>query len=203
MVVRAIVVLLCLTGCDRLFGLEHLEPPPDGGRGDADVREDAGGDTGDGGPLCPLSYDIQLPDSPTRYRYAVTNTSWDAAESDCASDTTGGTHLIVLDDDRERSELMTALTARGLTDSVWIGLSDRVSEGVWLWVTAQEVSRPPLTSPPWAAGQPDDAAGAQDCVRILGPQSVSPTLLDDSECSSTLDYVCECDGYAPVGGTNF
>ncbi len=195
------MIVVCLAGCDRLFGLQHIDPVP------SDARSDGSSDAAstvdapaDGGPNCPNSYALGLPSSMSRYRHEPSTTTWDAAESACAADLPGGTHLIVLDDDGERAELLAELMQHGIGASVWIGLTDRRDEGIYRWVTAQEVGSPPLSTPPWGAGQPDDQNGTQDCVRIQGESSGSPGYFDDGECSSSFQYVCECDGYTPVTG---
>jgi hypothetical protein len=189
-----VLLVLLVTGCDQLFGLPHV----------ASTAVDAGmqphsGDTGVDvpAPTCSLEYDLALDGSVSRYRVATALATWDAAEVACEVDSTGNTHLAVLDDDNERLALTSALVGRGMTGSMWIGLTDRINEGSYQWVTPQEVAYPPMTSPPWGAGQPDGAE-AQNCVRIQGSTGLSPTMLDDSECASSFSYVCECDGYAPV-----
>lgn len=184
--VRAAVIVLLLGGCDRVFGLVPLEARPPDAAVDASTLQ------------CPISYDLTVDGYPSRYRFVTAATTWDAAEVACASDTSASTHLVVLDDDDERLGLVATLTMAGSTSSVWIGLSDRVTEDAFLWVTAQPVGVPPRANPPWPIGQPDDMNGGQDCVRIQGATSAAPTLFDDGECSSQFDYVCECDGYPPA-----
>jgi hypothetical protein len=184
-----------LAGCDQLFGLPHLASTTT----DAGMQSHGGDAKPDTpAPTCPLTYDLSLTDSVSRYRVGTALATWDAAEVACEVDSAGNTHLAVLDDDNERLALVSALVARGMPGSMWIGLTDRIDEGTYQWVTTQEVAAPPLTTPPWGAGQPDGQADAQDCVRIQGSTGTSPTMFDDSECASSFNYVCECDGYAPV-----
>ena len=177
------LLLVCLIGCDQTWGLVHVTPHDSGG-------VDTLG-------TCPESYELTVAGFSSRYRYEGTATTWDAAEALCAADSTNLTHLIVLDDEPERTGLLTTLAQNQVTASVWIGLTDRRSEGVWQWVTDQPVGMPPLETPPWGAGQPDAQTSAQDCVRIQGATSSSVGFFDDGECSSIFDYVCECDGQAP------
>lgn len=179
-----------------MFGLSPVTSPVDAGPS-IDARDVVGDGAADGPSSCPESYDLPIDGSPSRYRYVADGTTWTAAQAACAADSVGGTHLIVFDDDGERLGLMAALATRGIVASVWIGLTDRKTEDVFLWVTAQEVGMPPLSTPPWGAGQPDDQNGVQDCVRVVGAGSTGAGLFDDGECSSVFAYVCECDGYAP------
>lgn len=115
---------------------------------------------------------------------------WSTAQAACAS-TIGPdlfTHLIIFDDDAERDSVATAVGVFPF----WIGLVDRVTEGSFLWVTAQPSSYPPANGSPWGAAQPDDfGPGGQDCVRV-----VDGAELDDAFCPDTFGFVCECDGFA-------
>jgi hypothetical protein len=168
----AVLVLVC--GCDQVFGLSR---PPDAP-----------------GP-CPPTYTIELPSSPSRYRINDQGTTWDAAEADCANDTLGLSHLAVIDTDAERREL-----AAEVLSSLWIGLTDRITEDSFLWVTVQGPA-PPASGGPWGPGQPDDQTGAQDCVRIQGAND-DATFYDDGECASKFSFACECDSL-PEDGTRF
>lgn len=196
MVARVCLVASCLAGCDRLFGLSPLDPPVDGQVDGAGMTSDAL----DADPArCPATYDITFETSTTRYRHVTAGRNWLDAQNACAADLPGRTHLVVLDDDVERVSLVSALEDRGFVGTFWIGLSDRRSENVFLWVTLQPVGMPPRTTPPWGAGQPDNQNGAQHCVRIQGMQSGGQWgLFDDAECAATFEYICECDDYAPA-----
>ena len=176
---RWLVLIACLAGCDQLFGLVHVDQQ-----------------TVDAAAVCPASYNLAVATSPTVYRYEPTNKTWLDAELSCETESAGITHLIVLSDDTERLGIVGALADTGVTTTIWIGLSDRISEGSFRWVSAEPVGMPPLENPPWPPGQPDDNGG-QDCVRIQGSTTVAPTLFDDTQCGLMFDYVCECDAYAP------
>jgi hypothetical protein len=185
-VARWAVVLLCLAGCDKLFGIIRVD--------EADANLGSGQD---GSSQCPASYSISIAGSMTSYRYEAAETAWATAEQRCESDSDRRTHLVVLNDDEERKALVAVLLGRQLTKTYWIGLSDRRSEDQFVWVSSEGVGMPPRQNPPWPAGQPDNEDNAQDCVRIQGDEvGSSPGLFDDAECAGMFDYVCECDGYA-------
>jgi len=186
---RWLLVIVCLTGCDQLWNLQHVDQPTsEAGAIDADLS------------MCPTSYGLPVDGYAARYRHYATGTTWDDAETLCERDVLGFTHLVVLQDDGERMAIILALAKAGSTTSVWIGLSDRVTEDQFLWVTDEPVGMPPRETPPWPAGQPDNGGpGApQNCVRIQGANSTTPTMFDDADCTSIIDYICECDGYAPA-----
>jgi hypothetical protein len=66
---------------------------------------------------------------------------------------------------------------------VWIGLDDIEEEGTFLWADG---SAPSYVA--WAAGQPNDAGGTQDCVRMLGDGT-----WNDSDCALLwLMPLCRC-----------
>jgi hypothetical protein len=71
---------------------------------------------------------------------------------------------------------------------MWIGLSDRVVEGTYQWVSTENaLGYPPASGPPWAVGEPTGDS-VQDYVFIGGD------FHDEVE-SVTNVAVCECDDY--------
>jgi len=114
------------------------------------------------------------------YRTVAGFSSWTSAEADCEDDGPG-THLVVIDDAAENAAVDDMLFG-----NLWLGLSDRVTEGSFLAVTGGAA---PFLA--WAAFQPDDFLG-QDCVSMNENARYS-----DVDCGSLRGYVCECDGVAP------
>ena len=114
------------------------------------------------------------------HRAVATNATWLNAETDCANDVSGATHLIVLS---STAEVTYAAGQLG-----WIGLSDRATEGLFVNVTNE-----PNDLRPWASGQPDNGGGNEDCAQMkAGGQ------LDDDQCGNGHRYICECDGRVPT-----
>ncbi len=109
------------------------------------------------------------------YRPVTTSATWLNAQADCASDVAGATHLIVLSTPAESMYMLSRLG--------WIGLSDRITEGTFVTVTAETGDQRPFSS-----GQPDNGNGNEDCVQM------KTEGLDDDQCGNLHRYVCECDG---------
>lgn len=130
---------------------------------------------------CPLGYT-------SGYRYIAAVQSWRAAEADCENDSSGRTHLIVINDQAELAAINAAIS----TD-LWVGVvrnpaPDRSS---WQW---RAVTGGPATFLPWEAGQPDNASGNQLVVSLIDASG----LLRDVDISSTRAALCECDGLPPI-----
>ena len=173
--------LFGLAGCDLLFQLAEIDPPPPDAPPDAPPAF-----------VCPAEYVVTWAAAPaSRFRLSDVAASWTSAVGDCADDAAGTTHLAVINSEDERIQL-----AAQTPNSRWFGLTDRNQEGAFVWVTAEEVAPLPLTGEPWGPGQPDNQAMAQHCVRLQGASDGGPGYYDDSECAASYRYACECDGYA-------
>jgi hypothetical protein len=118
------------------------------------------------------------------YRVVTAGARWLAAETACEADEPGATHLAIVDAMTELAAIHEVTTA-----TVWVGLSDRRSEGSWQWVsgTAQ-----PLGTPLWKMGEP--SAGGKDNCGLLDMAGHSDAI----NCDDARPYLCECDGVAAV-----
>jgi hypothetical protein len=132
------------------------------------------------------SYAQAIAASSSRYRVVTEPLAWAGAEADCADDG-GGAHLAVIGSEAERAGVDDLLNA-----GLWIGLSDRVTEDTFRWVTG---AASPFTA--WGSGKPDDPDGTEDCVE----QRRNMPNWDDLPCTDQLAYVCECDGQPPDPST--
>jgi len=114
------------------------------------------------------------------YRVVANGSTWVNAETDCAGDVTGATHLVVLSSAGEVAYIESQLG--------WIGLTDRANEGVFLDVTNEAGDLRP-----WLPGQPDNGGGNENCAQMKTASGI-----DDDQCGNSHRYVCECDGHAPT-----
>ena len=189
---RGLAIVVALTGCGRLFGIEPPVRGDDDGTGDGGVHDDAArdGQSGDANTSvgCPNTYNVVFGVTSTRYRIVTSPTKWPAAQAACLADqlssTTRYTHLIVGASDIELSALDSALPGQS-----WIGLSDRAIEAAYQWVTQETNNYPPASGDPWATDEPK-ANDTEDCVMIDGTGD-----LVMQNCDLNKPYVCECDAF--------
>ena len=68
---------------------------------------------------------------------------------------------------------------------VWIGLSDRIAENVWRFPTNNKIfdTHNARNVFKWAAGQPDNAKGNQNCVWF---GYTGDGLMDDTQCDNSV-----------------
>ncbi|KAI4896307.1 hypothetical protein NFI96_009080, partial [Prochilodus magdalenae] len=91
----------------------------------------------------------------TRMYYISTEKkSWSDSRQDCRQ---RGADLVTIKSREEQD--FTKMLTQG--EKVWIGLTDQDTEGVWRWVDGSA-----LTTGFWRSGEPNSAAGDEDCVVI-------------------------------------
>lgn len=194
---RLLLLLLALSpGCDRLFGLSHLDEPvavdaPRDSASDGDLVVDAPADTiVQTHSGCPQGF--AHPYENSQYRYIAAPQTWPDALAFCHSlddpTSTKRVHLAVLTSDFERSTHISVVVV-GSASAFWIGLSDTAIEGTYQWVTAESVPYPSDAS--WGPFEPSEGPD-DDCVRV----EYSNNNLDSMPCATTSAFVCECDDYA-------
>ena len=71
-----------------------------------------------------------------------------------------GGHLVTIEDDAENRFLLDLAKERGSSQNFWIGLSDQVQEGIFLWVTGES-----SIYSNWNTGEPNNA-GNEDYVMM-------------------------------------
>ncbi len=114
--------------------------------------------------------------------------TWHAAKREC--ERLGGRLAVVTDDEENR--LLTALAQNGGVEGAWLGATDAVSEGRWVWVDGS-----PMKYQNWdtAAGQPNDKQSREDYLVLLarrgGRWSDQPDELIDGPARERAGFVCE------------
>jgi hypothetical protein len=86
--------------------------------------------------------------------------SWGSAEAEAIS---AGGHLVAIGSPEENQWL-----SERFPREVWIGFSDAVAEGTWVWSNGE-----PVTYTNWNGGEPNNAGGGEDFAVMFGGASGS------------------------------
>ena len=114
-----------------------------------------------------------------RYKFFEHKMSWHGAKKCCEA--LGG-HLVTISDQNEQDFVAQLPAKLDKANRVWIGLSDRRSEGKWEWVTGEKVS-----FQNWAPGLPDNLRGNQDCVEM----GYAGSKWNDQNVLCKFTFICE------------
>ncbi|XP_035859894.1 galactose-specific lectin nattectin-like isoform X1 [Sander lucioperca] len=105
--------------------------------------------------------------------------SWPDAETFCQ---TAGGHLASIHSNEEHIFIRNYI--KGVSGSYrhsWIGGTDAVQEGTWLWSDGSK-----MTYKSWNAGEPNNAGGAENCLEMnWGGEN-----WNDGACTNQLPFVC-------------
>ena len=95
----------------------------------------------------------------------------------------------------EENDFLTRNVITASTGAYWIGLSDQVENGKWIWTDGS-----PLSYTNWGKNQPNNYLGNQDCGQIVkGSLDVGGFSFSDCndgewndfKCDFSFGYVCE------------
>jgi len=125
-------------------------------------------------PTCGAAGEFLAAGGATCYLRSAQNAAWADALASCQA---WGGELVVIDSREED-----AFLSEHLDVSFWIGASDRMQEGRMLWNGGT-----PLVFSNWAAGQPDDYGGREDCAVKTMPAG----SWNDLPCRNLNAFVCE------------
>uniref|UniRef100_A0A4W5R1Z7 C-type lectin domain-containing protein n=1 Tax=Hucho hucho TaxID=62062 RepID=A0A4W5R1Z7_9TELE len=113
------------------------------------------------------------------YLLSTGTKTWKESRADCLE---READLVIINSNKEQEFLFK------LNKRVWIGLTDSVTEGTWIWVDGTTLTTPRY----WYDPQPDNAGptGEENCVEIRTDQSLLEAW-NDISCDSKLNWICE------------
>ncbi|MGH0153470.1 UNVERIFIED_CONTAM: hypothetical protein FKN15_027299, partial [Acipenser sinensis] len=124
------------------------------------------------------------------YYFSTDTMNWNSSRTSCVS---MGADLVIIESEEEQK----FLSEKAKWDSYWIGLTDDVTEGAWLWVDGTPLNDKAKF---WATRthdkgkEPDNYKGAdpsgEDCAK-LQPKSNSNETWFDSSCKKQYKRICE------------
>uniref|UniRef100_A0A671UAJ6 C-type lectin domain-containing protein n=1 Tax=Sparus aurata TaxID=8175 RepID=A0A671UAJ6_SPAAU len=127
---------------------------------------------------------------PQCYYFSTDKLTWEQAREKCRRD---GADLVKIESEDEQVE-HTAMVEK--EDKFWIGLTDSVTEGTWLWPDGTPLNKS-LTF--WSSqGEPDDWKGVnnenvdgEDCVRMGEKSGSGLKWWFDKSCMAPQKRICE------------
>ncbi|XP_065925820.1 low affinity immunoglobulin epsilon Fc receptor-like isoform X2 [Magallana gigas] len=92
--------------------------------------------------------------------------------------------LVEIETAAENAFLKSHLTFSHTNDTYWMGLTDALVEGKFVWQTTQD----DVVFVDWAPREPNDMAHKEDCATLeFGYQY----RWNDASCSNKYDFICE------------
>ncbi|XP_041097927.1 CD209 antigen-like protein C [Polyodon spathula] len=111
----------------------------------------------------------------TCYYFSKQTKNWMESRDECEGK---ASRLIVIKDQEQLDFVFGQMKG----NKFWIGLSDKVLEGNWIWVDGS-----PVTMPLWSSGEPNDSNQNEDCAEVSSDQA----KWNDISCDQLKHFVCE------------
>uniref|UniRef100_A0A8C4ENM8 C-type lectin domain-containing protein n=1 Tax=Dicentrarchus labrax TaxID=13489 RepID=A0A8C4ENM8_DICLA len=112
------------------------------------------------------------------YFVSTLKKNWTLSRQDCI---TRGADLVSIDG-MDEQEFVHGLLRTG--QNAWIGLTDSLKEGTWMWVDGE-----PVTTSYWQPGQPNSYNGNQDCGEMVEKSGMGEW--NDDGCFAEQIWICE------------
>lgn len=121
------------------------------------------------------------------YKAFTSPETWNDAKAICIS---LGAQLVKIES-AEENDFLTKTFLEATSGTYWIGLSDQVTEGEWIWTDGSLLEN----YNNWGRNNPNNKNDNQDCGHILSQGHTFHDFHDgewnDLRCSRTLGYLCE------------
>ncbi|GAA6222000.1 C-type lectin domain family 4 member M-like isoform X1 [Lates japonicus] len=114
------------------------------------------------------------------YFMSTMKKNWTESRKACIAN---AADLVVIDSRDEQAYVNGLLD---VSQNAWIGLTDHIKEGTWMWVDGT-----PVTTQYWQPGQPNSFNGNQDCGEIVQQSSGKVGEWNDDGCFSEQLWICE------------
>ncbi|OWF39554.1 C-type lectin domain family 10 member A-like [Mizuhopecten yessoensis] len=135
--------------------------------------------------MCPNGWTLH---NDSCYFFYMFRQTWDDARTTCER---FGGHLVAIETMEEDDfvkgfiDMSKAKSGLNMDKYTWLGATDHLSEGVWLWVTGEKVALQD-----WRGGHVEHAdsngqPGVEDCM------DYSFGAWNDNSCAATLPCLCE------------
>ena len=128
------------------------------------------------------------------YKLITKPETWSNADAKCIS---LGAQLIKIESAFE-NDFLTQTFFKGTSEAYWIGLSDQVHEGKWIWTDGSSLGAADYNH--WGKNNPNNYGGNQNCGQIVrGDVQLGSLQLsgfkdgewNDFRCNFSLGYICE------------
>ncbi|XP_067170759.1 CD209 antigen-like protein A isoform X1 [Apteryx mantelli] len=109
------------------------------------------------------------------YSFSTESLSWEDAKQICSDQ---GSHLVIVNTELEQKFLKDNINS---SSTYWLGLTDKLEEGTWLWINGE-----PASISYWNTWRENRDKEQQDCGSI-GPDGI----WTDERCSRAHHWICE------------
>ncbi|KAK9531171.1 hypothetical protein VZT92_010613 [Zoarces viviparus] len=113
------------------------------------------------------------------YFVSTSQRNWASSRQDCIA---RGADLLIIDSREEQAFINGILPSR---KQYWIGLTDSVTEGTWMWVDGT-----PVTTTYWYPGEPSNSGGKEHCGETW-QRSLGIGVWNDDQCANLQHFICE------------